>query len=293
MRRSLFFLFLLTLFASTASAQQSSPNFPAFEKWRAAVLAGDSAALAALYSKSPEPQIFGSDNKPSLLQDEIAFWSAWKSQGLTDLSAQLVLQNDPKPDVHFLGLQLTLTTKEGTAVHKQFVAMAQGWFHQGDLWLLGISHHSGVTRLRQPIIKKDLYPANADATKEIAETVESATASHRRVLVVFGGNWCFDCHVLDEAFHSPEIAPTLDKSFLVVHVDIGQMDKNLDVAKKYDVPLDRGVPALAVLDSDGKLLFSQKRGEFEAARSMAPEDILAFLNQWKPASARASTPSSP
>jgi hypothetical protein len=62
------------------------------------------------------------------------------------------------------------------------------------------------------------------------------------------------------------------------------MDKNLDVAKKYDVPLDRGVPAIAVLDSDGKLLFSQKRGEFEAARSLDPEDILAFLNKWKPLS---------
>jgi hypothetical protein len=75
----------------------------------------------------------------------------------------------------------------------------------------------------------------------------------------------------------------MESSFEVVHVDIGQMDKNLDVAKQYDVPLDRGVPALAVLESDGKLLFSQKRGEFEAARSMAPEDILDFLNKWKPA----------
>jgi hypothetical protein len=43
---------------------------------------------------------------------------------------------------------------------------------------------------------------------------------------------------------------------------------NVDVAKPYDVPLDRGVPTITVLESDGKLLFSQKRGEFEAARSM-------------------------
>jgi hypothetical protein len=71
-----------------------------------------------------------------------------------------------------------------------------------------------------------------------------------------------------------------------VDVDIGQMDKNLDVAKQYDVPLDRGVPAIAVLESDGKLLFSQKRGEFETARSMAPEDILDFLNKWKPTASK-------
>ncbi|MGB7848384.1 MAG: thioredoxin family protein [Candidatus Acidiferrum sp.] len=277
-------LLITLLLACVASAQQAVPSVASapFQKWRAAILSGDSAALAALYSKTPEPQLVGTDNKPVALKDELAFWSFWKSQGLTDLSAQLVKEDDPKPGLHVLILQLTLTTKEGAALKKHYVAMAQGWFHADDKWSLGISQRSDATRLPQPLVRKDLYPANADANKEIAETLHSAAASHRRVLVVFGGNWCLDCHVLDEAFHSPEIAPTLDKSFLVVHVDIGQMDKNLDVAKKYDVPLDRGVPALAVLDSSGKLLFSQKRGEFEAARSMAPEDIIEFLNKWRP-----------
>jgi thiol:disulfide interchange protein len=164
--------------------------------------------------------------------------------------------------------------------------MQQNWFRQGNQWYVGIASHSAATRLRQPLENKQIYQ-NVDANQEIAEAVHTASASHKRVLLVFGGNWCFDCHVLDEAFHSPEIAPTLDKSFVVAHIDIGQMDKNLDVAKKYDIPVERGVPAIAVLDSDGKLLFSQKRGEFEAARSMAPEDILAFLNKWKPATASA------
>jgi hypothetical protein len=88
--------------------------------------------------------------------------------------------------------------------------------------------------------------------------------------------------VLDAAFHTAEIAPLLAASFEVVDVDIGQADKNLDVAKKYDVPLEKGVPAIAVLESDGKLLFSQKNGEFEAARKMGPEDLIGFLNRWKP-----------
>jgi hypothetical protein len=34
------------------------------------------------------------------------------------------------------------------------------------------------------------------------------------------------------------------------------------------------------------LLVSQKNQEFEKARSMAPEDILAFLNKWKPTAER-------
>ena len=40
---------------------------------------------------------------------------------------------------------------------------------------------------------------------------------------------------------------------------------------------------LAVLDSDGTVVYSQKNGEFEDARSMTPEALLEFLNKWKPA----------
>ena len=44
----------------------------------------------------------------------------------------------------------------------------------------------------------------------------------------------------------------------------------------------RGIPRLAILNSDRNLLFSQKNGEFEKARALAPEDLLQFLNKWKP-----------
>lgn len=284
MRRLLFFLitFFSTTVAAVSAHQAASLNFAPFEKWRAAVLTADFTALAELYSKSPPAQTTDADNKPISMQDELNFWTSWKLKGLTDISTEIIGEHDPKPDLHVLVLRLAFVTKNGFTQKKQFINVAQGWSHQGDQWLLAFSRHSSPTLLRQPLEDKLIYHADVDANQQIAEAARSASVAHKRVLLVFGGNWCFDCHVLDEAFHSPEIAPTVDKSFIVVHIDIGQMDMNLDVAKKYDIPLDHGVPAIAVLDSDGKLLFSQKTGEFEAARSMAPEDILAFLNKWKP-----------
>jgi len=93
-----------------------------------------------------------------------------------------------------------------------------------------------------------------DAKTEIVEALASAAKTHRRVILVFGGNWCYDCHALDAAFRSAEIAPIVNKNFVVVHVNIGEYDKNLDLADKYDVPLKKGVPASAVLGSDGTLL---------------------------------------
>jgi len=115
-----------------------------------------------------------------------------------------------------------------------------------------------------------LYPANADAHAEIKVAEERAAVERKRVLLVFGANWCFDCHVLDRAFHRPDFASAI-AGYEIVHVDIGDDGKkNNDLAKQYGVPLGRGIPALAVLESDGSLVVSQKHGEFENARACRP-----------------------
>lgn len=129
--------------------------------------------------------------------------------------------------------------------------------------------------------KTDLYPANADAKREIADALTRAVSEKKRVILVFGGNWCYDCHVLDRALHEGAAGKIARESFLIVHVDIGEGDKNLDLVKKYKVPLEKGVPAVVVLNGAGDLLFSSAEGEFEAARRMMKKDLLAFLNYWK------------
>jgi len=65
-----------------------------------------------------------------------------------------------------------------------------------------------------------------------------------------------------------------------VHVDVGQYDKNLDLAKRYKVNLAKGVPSLAVLSARGAVLYSTV--DFERARVMSEEDVIAFLAKWRP-----------
>jgi hypothetical protein len=294
------FLFLSLVSLAVTVAEQESPpsNFPPLEQWRLAVADGNAKALYKMFENSPSLQIKGPNGKNIPVRDEVNFWTGWKAQGLAEVHVEIVqekTQVSPQPDLHLqitrgpptislvVVVQVIPSVNTNSSPKKYYVGMAQVWVNAGNGWQLAAEQRQDATRLKQPMEQKDLYPASSDAKSEIAEAIHSATAARKRILVVFGANWCYDCHVLEEAFHSPEISPTMESSFEVVHVDIGKMDKNLDVAKQFDVPLDRGVPALAVLESDGKLLFSQKRGEFEAARSMAPEDILDFLNKWKPA----------
>ena len=136
-----------------------------------------------------------------------------------------------------------------------------------------------------------LYKANANATQDIRRALLAAGKQHKNVLLDFGGNWCIDCHVLDNAFHQPRIAPLLNDNYIVVHVDVGKYDKNLDLAKKYHVDLQKGVPSLAVLDALGKVLYAT--GDFERARMMSEDDVIHFLDKWRPPAAADPSPRTP
>ena len=131
-----------------------------------------------------------------------------------------------------------------------------------------------------------LYDPDANAKSEIAKAIKEAGERHRRVLLVFGGNWCPDCHVLNYRFHQEPAKSLVENNYIVVHVDIGEGEgkyaKNTDLADKYRIPLKKGVPAVAVLSEKGYLLYSQQNGEFEAARSLDPREIVRFLELWKP-----------
>ncbi|HEX8812983.1 MAG TPA: thioredoxin family protein, partial [Terracidiphilus sp.] len=176
-------------------------------------------------------------------------------------------------------IQLAEEGKEKTF----YITEGQLWRQQDQAWRLILAKRTEPSRLEQPANNtKNIYPASADAHADIKGALEKAGKGHKRVLVVFGANWCYDCHVLDLAFERGDIAPLIAANYEVVHVDVGEGDKNQDLMKEYLVPMDRGIPAIAVLDSTGKVLFSQKNGEFEKARALGPEDLVKFLEQWKP-----------
>ena len=134
------------------------------------------------------------------------------------------------------------------------------------------------------IPRNHIYSVTADPNQDIVAALALAKKEHKRVILDFGGDWCGDCQVLDLYFHQAPNSDLLEKNFVVVHIYIGedgQMNQHLDVAERYEVPISKGVPALAVLDADGKLVYAQRSGEFEAMRRMDPASVSDFLNRWK------------
>jgi thiol:disulfide interchange protein len=130
------------------------------------------------------------------------------------------------------------------------------------------------------IQKMHIYPETHAAAADLKAAFAQATGEHKRVLVDFGGDWCPDCQVLNIYFHQSPNADLLAKYFVRVNVNIGRMDANKDIAAKCGVPL-KGVPALAVLDGDGNVVFAQNQ-EFADMRHLDSAALTDFLNKWKP-----------
>jgi thioredoxin 1 len=265
----------IAVYAQTTAPASANADFLPFQQWMGAVLTGDGPTLKSLYSTDPPAKV----RVKGVMGDadtDTSFWLALKPRSMS----VDVVRNEPRHGhISFIfrsiivsgsGQSLTLTDD-------------QSWQQEGDQWRLISVERTDAPQLKQPAdMKKDIYPANADAHAEIKEAEEKGAREHKRLLLVFGANWCFDCHVLDLAFHG-ELSPIVDANYEVVHVDLGLDEhKNADLVAQYEIPLNKGIPAIAVVDSHGKLIFSQKNGEVEDARGMTPAALAEFLNKWKP-----------
>lgn len=122
-----------------------------------------------------------------------------------------------------------------------------------------------------------IYDEASDAHADLRAALADASRANLPLLVVFGANWCGDCTVLDAAFRSGSSARLIADRFKVLHVNVGRFDHNVDIAKSLGVPLRDGIPAVAVLTGDGRLIYATRAGELADARTMGDKGIYEFF----------------
>jgi protein disulfide-isomerase len=151
---------------------------------------------------------------------------------------------------------------------KNFLLCLQTHFRMHD-WSCVKPAHADVARP---------YDETADAPAAVAKALTQAQASNKKVLVIFGANWCKDCLELDRSMQGQSAALIASK-FVLVKVDVGQFDKNLALANSYGNPIKKGIPAAVVLKADNSVLFASKGGELSNARKMSEQGVYDFFNQ--------------
>ena len=125
----------------------------------------------------------------------------------------------------------------------------------------------------QQVGTQRIYNPTADARAQIANALKLAKEDGIRVLVIFGTNDHAASASFDEARRAREVSQFFATEYKLVNVDVGRLDKNLDLAKAYGVALsDAALPMLAVLDGDGKVLARTSAAVFRSATEPAVFD---------------------
>jgi thiol-disulfide isomerase/thioredoxin len=131
--------------------------------------------------------------------------------------------------------------------------------------------------------RADIYDTKAEGKDLVDAALKKAARDDKRVLVVWGGNWCGWCHKLHEFFRkSPKVATALRAEYEVAWIDVGTFKdkRNEELAKSYVEKME-GVPFLTVLDSSGKLVANQETGALEEGDHHDATKVLAFLEKWQ------------
>ena len=149
------------------------------------------------------------------------------------------------------------------------------------LSLLALSCSSPKKPAKHAALKdgRDDYQEKTLTDAELTRIVKQAADANKRVLLMFGGDWCSWCHALHKTFdEDPGVKAALDK-FVLVTVDI---DSNDALDQKLGKPSKHGFPVLVVLGKDGKKLHVQETGSLEKKGATAhdPAKVIAFLTQW-------------
>ena len=126
------------------------------------------------------------------------------------------------------------------------------------------------------------YDEKANADQAVAAAKARARAEHKLLFIDLGGNWCPDCRILAGTMELPSLKPFVEAHYVVVTVDVGRFDKNLQIPAHYGIKKRlEGVPSVLVVDPvSDRLLDEGHIAALSDARSMGPQALADWLAQW-------------
>lgn len=124
------------------------------------------------------------------------------------------------------------------------------------------------------------YDKKAKAWADVDAAFARARRSGKHVVLAMGANWCHDSRSLAAKFESPEFRTLIEDSFEVVYVDVGQKNRNIDIAQVYGIDEIVGTPTVLVLSPQGKLLNASTAPTWRNAASRSLDDALIYFRAY-------------
>jgi serine/threonine-protein kinase len=173
---------------------------------------------------------------------------------------------------------LVVLDAEGNLVHQQ---------RTGELVVDGHHDPEKVTEL----LKK--YAAPRDAETVLQAALATASSEGKRVFLRFGSPWSksgYWSNILDDFLARPEIQPIMARDFVDANVHLDRMNRSLELEGRFvEKPAQQGIPWIAILDSQGKVLITSNGKNGNIGYPGQPEEIDHFMKMLR-SSAKTITP---
>ncbi len=131
-----------------------------------------------------------------------------------------------------------------------------------------------------PDLGPEIYDEAADGSKQIDAAIAVAKSEAKRVLVDFGANWSNPSQRFYTFSKTDQSAASeLRNDYVTVMVDINR-EHNREIELKYGHPIHFGLPAIVILDSNGKRLARENPVELPETGEFSSEKTLDFLRKW-------------
>ncbi|WP_339742849.1 thioredoxin family protein [uncultured Maricaulis sp.] len=125
------------------------------------------------------------------------------------------------------------------------------------------------------------FDQNYSAMAEVDAAMAEALAGDKRLLLVFGANWCHDSRGLAGHFQDPELAATLRDHYVTRFIDVGWRDQNQDVIRRFGVAALYATPMVMIIDpAEETLLNRDTRETWGAAASTPVEQARSYFAHW-------------
>jgi thiol-disulfide isomerase/thioredoxin len=107
-------------------------------------------------------------------------------------------------------------------------------------------------------------PPSADVV--LTQAQATAKAEQKKILLVFHASWCGPCHMFEKFLDEPQVHSVMEKSFVIVQLDVFENEKDKLHASSPGGELEmgklggrgQGVPYFAMLDETGEWIADSK-----------------------------------
>ena len=121
------------------------------------------------------------------------------------------------------------------------------------------------------------YNGEIYSSNDIEAFLVSSISKSKQPIIIFGGNWCPDCRILEGTLQLPTIKKYMIKHYKIMHVDVGRYDKNMNLISYFKIPEEEGVPRVHVFDNKKNILNMNSTQEWRTARDRNKQEIFNYF----------------